>query len=228
MGKSDSSFATRQLEKYGWKAGEGLGKRKHGICAPIRASMKFSRRGLGCAYTPAPEEAFWSNVYETAISQIVSVESSGLVNDQREASASSDLHRTDSIDNTLRQLTSSETSSPTKTVMKIPKVNFQRQSVLNGGIETPLPDVNTPPAPPLPRTNSAGDISGASEEVVKQAPEKEPISQESKSSKSLYKQSLFSLSESSLLKLGAGRTGHPAARFGMRCGGKLSRAAKFL
>ncbi|KAL7062840.1 hypothetical protein AAHC03_0276 [Spirometra sp. Aus1] len=224
MGKSDSSFATRQLEKYGWKAGEGLGKRKHGICAPIRASMKFSRRGLGCAYTPAPEEAFWSSVYETAISQIGNVESSGLINDQGKASASPDLHRTDNIDNTLRRLTSSETSSPTKTIVKIPKVNFQRQSVLNGGIETPLPDVNMPPAPPLHQTNSAG----ASEEAVKQAPEKEPISQESKSSRSLYKQSLFSLSESSLLKLGAGRTGHPAARFGMRCGGKLSRAAKFL
>ncbi|VDL92750.1 unnamed protein product [Schistocephalus solidus] len=213
---------------YIWRSSEGLGKRKHGICAPIRASMKFSRRGIGCTYTSAPEEAFWSVIYETAISQIGNLESSDLVKDPEKTSPSPGLRRTARTE-TTGQVSSSETHSPAKTILKIPRINFQRQSVLNGGIETSLSDTSVSPTPSSPAvTNLAGNCSGSSEEGVKQATEREPIRQKSESSKSLYKQSIFSLSESSLLKLGTGRTGHPAARFGLRCGGKLSRAAKFL
>ena len=54
------SFAERQLKKYGWTEGEGVGKSNQGIAEPIKASFKFNNQGVG--YDQAEE--FTSNWWE--------------------------------------------------------------------------------------------------------------------------------------------------------------------
>ncbi len=56
----ESSFAERQLKKYGWSEGEGVGKSNQGIAEPIKASFKFNNQGFG--YDRAEE--FTSNWWE--------------------------------------------------------------------------------------------------------------------------------------------------------------------
>ena len=41
-----SSFSQRQLEKQGWKKGEGLGKYKSGITRAISVSLKDDTNGV--------------------------------------------------------------------------------------------------------------------------------------------------------------------------------------
>ena len=48
-----SSFARRQLEKLGWKDGEGLGKNRDGISTHIRAVKRQDEVGLGADETRA-------------------------------------------------------------------------------------------------------------------------------------------------------------------------------
>lgn len=55
-----SSFAEKQLKKYGWSEGEGIGKSNQGIAEPIKASFKFNNNGVG--YDMAEE--FTSNWWE--------------------------------------------------------------------------------------------------------------------------------------------------------------------
>ncbi len=54
------SFAERQLKKYGWTEGSGVGKSNQGISEPIKASFKFNNQGVG--YDRAEE--FTSNWWE--------------------------------------------------------------------------------------------------------------------------------------------------------------------
>ncbi|KAJ3123857.1 G patch domain-containing protein 4 [Nowakowskiella sp. JEL0407] len=42
-----SKFAVNQLEKYGWKKGDGLGKKKDGINKAISVGLKNDNKGLG-------------------------------------------------------------------------------------------------------------------------------------------------------------------------------------
>ncbi|KAL5962517.1 G patch domain-containing protein 4 [Taenia solium] len=66
-----SDFAVNQLKKFGWSEGDGLGKNKDGILKPIKASMKFSRRGLGATYQNKQlDEFLWSDVYQEATSRV--------------------------------------------------------------------------------------------------------------------------------------------------------------
>mmetsp|Transcript_12314 Transcript_12314/g.28929 ORF Transcript_12314/g.28929 Transcript_12314/m.28929 type:complete len:97 (+) Transcript_12314:160-450(+) len=39
-----SDFARRQLEKFGWKEGQGLGKKEDGIVEHVRVEKKSGRR----------------------------------------------------------------------------------------------------------------------------------------------------------------------------------------
>lgn len=41
-----ASFAQRQLEKYGWTKGQGLGKEKKGISKAIGISIKDDTNGV--------------------------------------------------------------------------------------------------------------------------------------------------------------------------------------
>ena len=41
-----SKFAEKQLKKFGWKEGDGIGKNNQGIADPIKASFKFDNSGV--------------------------------------------------------------------------------------------------------------------------------------------------------------------------------------
>ncbi|KAF6213635.1 hypothetical protein GE061_011356 [Apolygus lucorum] len=66
-------FARNQLEKYGWKEGEGLGKKRDGQAAPIKTKLKLNSHGIG--YNPGVEYSnnWWERVFNEAASSIKSV-----------------------------------------------------------------------------------------------------------------------------------------------------------
>uniref|UniRef100_A0A0A9X9H2 G patch domain-containing protein 4 n=1 Tax=Lygus hesperus TaxID=30085 RepID=A0A0A9X9H2_LYGHE len=66
-------FARNQLEKYGWREGEGLGKKKDGQAAPIKTKLKLNSHGIG--YNPGVEYSnnWWERVFNEAASNIKSV-----------------------------------------------------------------------------------------------------------------------------------------------------------
>lgn len=59
-------FARQQLEKYGWKDGEGLGRTKTGISKPVKAKLKFDNAGLGHNLADELVNPWWQRVYDTA------------------------------------------------------------------------------------------------------------------------------------------------------------------
>ncbi|XP_059476373.1 G patch domain-containing protein 4 [Neocloeon triangulifer] len=63
-------FAKAQLEKYGWKEGEGLGAQKTGISKAIRPGLKRDRMGLGA--DPAEEftNNWWNKAYDKAAQNV--------------------------------------------------------------------------------------------------------------------------------------------------------------
>ncbi|XP_034838706.1 G patch domain-containing protein 4 [Maniola hyperantus] len=63
-------FARKQLEKYGWTDGKGLGKDENGISEPLKAKIKRSQTGVG--YNPASDftEHWWSALYDKAASNL--------------------------------------------------------------------------------------------------------------------------------------------------------------
>nr|CDS25765.1 expressed protein [Hymenolepis microstoma] len=68
MADFPSSFAKRQLEKFGWSSGSGLGKSNNGIAEPIKVKKKFSRLGLGATYDLSKnEDDFFENLYNRAV-----------------------------------------------------------------------------------------------------------------------------------------------------------------
>lgn len=63
-------FARQQLEKYGWKDGEGLGKSRNGISNPIKAKLKFDNSGLGHNIADELVNPWWQRVYDKAAENV--------------------------------------------------------------------------------------------------------------------------------------------------------------
>lgn len=63
-------FARKQLEKYGWTDGKGLGKKEDGISEPLKPKLKRSITGVG--YDPAKDftEHWWNKLYDKAASNV--------------------------------------------------------------------------------------------------------------------------------------------------------------
>jgi len=72
-------FARQQLEKYGWKDGEGLGKSRNGISNPIKAALKFDNAGLGHKISDELVNPWWQRVYDSAAGNVNVVEENGTV-----------------------------------------------------------------------------------------------------------------------------------------------------
>ncbi|VDO01777.1 unnamed protein product [Rodentolepis nana] len=112
MADFPSSFAKRQLEKFGWSSGSGLGKNNNGIAEPIKVKKKFSRLGLGATYDLSKnEDDFFDNLYNKA------------------AKGPKD----NSPDKSTGSLTVTYDSSKLK---RQQKVAFQLRTVLNGAKDT--------------------------------------------------------------------------------------------
>ncbi|XP_028041138.1 G patch domain-containing protein 4 [Bombyx mandarina] len=63
-------FARKQLEKYGWTDGKGLGKHENGISEALKPKLKRSVTGIG--HDPAAEfnEHWWSVLYNKAADNV--------------------------------------------------------------------------------------------------------------------------------------------------------------
>ncbi|KAJ1991696.1 hypothetical protein GGI25_005973 [Coemansia spiralis] len=60
-----SNFAEQQLEKYGWKKGEGLGKNREGVKRAITISRRTDNRGIG-SDSNQWNSNWWDHLYNRA------------------------------------------------------------------------------------------------------------------------------------------------------------------
>nr|XP_022909817.1 G patch domain-containing protein 4 [Onthophagus taurus] len=63
-------FAKKQLEKYGWTEGQGLGKSNNGISTPLKPKLKFDNAGIGHSHAKDLVNDWWTNVYKSASDNI--------------------------------------------------------------------------------------------------------------------------------------------------------------
>ncbi|XP_049882840.1 G patch domain-containing protein 4 [Pectinophora gossypiella] len=70
-------FARKQLEKYGWTDGKGLGKNENGISEALKPKLKRSVTGIG--HDPAADftEHWWSALYDKAAKNVEVEEKDG-------------------------------------------------------------------------------------------------------------------------------------------------------
>lgn len=72
-GSEMSSFAQRQMEKMGWKQGEGLGKNSQGISTYVKVKKRVENSGIGMETLRKEEHQvqWWCNVYDKVASSIL-------------------------------------------------------------------------------------------------------------------------------------------------------------
>lgn len=63
------SFAERQLLKFGWQEGKGLGKNEDGIKAPVRVDVKKDNEGVGASVDKFGFQ-WWDHLFNKAASNI--------------------------------------------------------------------------------------------------------------------------------------------------------------
>ncbi|KAL5104942.1 hypothetical protein TcWFU_005428 [Taenia crassiceps] len=218
MWSHHSDFAVNQLKKFGWSEGDGLGKNKDGISKPIKASMKFSRRGLGatCQTTAEIDELPGVNGGKGFCDPSVWPRVKFVSAEEFRMDACSSYQKKESGNIDFQPQRGRDGSEDVAASQKRSK--RERRECDNGGA-----------------SDTRGNLGKCAAEV-KEEREGNPVMEKSKCptkvtgkrGKLCSQLSLHSLSDTYLLKLGNGRTAHPAARFGIRCGGKLARAAQYL
>ncbi|RVE42377.1 hypothetical protein evm_012998 [Chilo suppressalis] len=70
-------FARRQLEKYGWSDGKGLGKNENGISEALKPKLKRSVAGIGHDAAADFTEHWWSQLYDKAAKNVEVEEKNG-------------------------------------------------------------------------------------------------------------------------------------------------------
>ncbi|XP_075243601.1 RNA-binding protein 5-like [Convolutriloba macropyga] len=66
-----SNVGNKLMQAMGWKEGEGLGKSKQGITAPIKAAGRESTAGLGAvSYTRDPNKTYAENARQALLSRV--------------------------------------------------------------------------------------------------------------------------------------------------------------
>ncbi|KAG8201971.1 hypothetical protein JTE90_027444 [Oedothorax gibbosus] len=65
-----SAFARKQLEKYGWSKGKGLGKEENGITKPISAVLKLDTHGIGHDRLNVLASNWWCDAFNEASKRI--------------------------------------------------------------------------------------------------------------------------------------------------------------
>ncbi|KAI6648509.1 G patch domain-containing protein 4-like [Oopsacas minuta] len=71
---SMSSFGEKELKKFGWREGKGLGAAEDGIKEPIRVTVKGDTKGVGYHQTECSLEfdnEWWKLAYNTSAESVV-------------------------------------------------------------------------------------------------------------------------------------------------------------
>jgi hypothetical protein len=63
-------FARKQLEKYGWKDGKGLGRNEDGISEALKPKLKFDNGGIGHEVGEQFTNNWWERVFNNAANNI--------------------------------------------------------------------------------------------------------------------------------------------------------------
>ncbi|KAL4706267.1 hypothetical protein ACJJTC_017434 [Scirpophaga incertulas] len=71
-------FARKQLEKYGWIDGKGLGKNENGISEALKPKLKRSVAGLGHDAAADFTEHWWTELYNKAAKNVEVLEKNGV------------------------------------------------------------------------------------------------------------------------------------------------------
>ncbi|KAL5104991.1 hypothetical protein TcWFU_007605 [Taenia crassiceps] len=206
MWSHHSDFAVNQLKKFGWSEGDGLGKNKDvvGVSEPparrLQRLTSFPGVNGGKGFC---DPSVWPRV------KFVSAE-------EFRMDACSSYQKKESGNIDFQPQRGRDGSEDVAASQKRSK--RERRECDNGGA-----------------SDTRGNLGKCAAEV-KEEREGNPVMEKSKCptkvtgkrGKLCSQLSLHSLSDTYLLKLGNGRTAHPAARFGIRCGGKLARAAQYL
>lgn len=70
MPLAGSDFARSQLEKYGWREGQGLGREEGGITEALKPKLKFNSTGLGYDMGEQFKFQWWDHVFNKAADNI--------------------------------------------------------------------------------------------------------------------------------------------------------------
>ncbi|XP_063835922.1 G patch domain-containing protein 4 [Ostrinia nubilalis] len=71
------NFARKQLEKYGWTDGKGLGKHENGISEALKPTLKRSVAGIGHDAASDFTEHWWTKLYDKAAGNVEVEEKNG-------------------------------------------------------------------------------------------------------------------------------------------------------
>nr|CAH7720422.1 unnamed protein product [Callosobruchus chinensis] len=63
-------FARKQLEKYGWSEGKGLGRHEDGISTALKPKLKFDNAGLGHNIGDEYKNNWWEKVFNSAAANL--------------------------------------------------------------------------------------------------------------------------------------------------------------
>lgn len=122
-------FGKKQLEKYGWREGEGLGKKKDGIAKAIKPKLKFDKGGLGHDFFDDINNTWWQRVYDEAAKNIITKKNSD------------DSVVLETVDNSI-EITTKKKKSKRKKLENTAYENFVKTSELCHGVETKKDEEN--------------------------------------------------------------------------------------
>mmetsp|Transcript_23239 Transcript_23239/g.39963 ORF Transcript_23239/g.39963 Transcript_23239/m.39963 type:complete len:383 (-) Transcript_23239:369-1517(-) len=69
LGMKVSDFGQKQLAKFGWQQGKGLGKNEDGISTYIRVRLKKNNSGVGCDPSESTRGLWWDRLYNDVASR---------------------------------------------------------------------------------------------------------------------------------------------------------------
>ncbi|GJQ76258.1 hypothetical protein Trydic_g1992 [Trypoxylus dichotomus] len=132
-------FAKKQLEKYGWKEGQGLGRNEDGISTALKPKLKFDNTGIGHNAAKDFTDNWWNNIYQSALNNIeVNNETKGAVGLMLKSEESIDISNKSYLKELKRQHVNLEYGSFVKTAKLTPTgtINYGTSSLLESKEES--------------------------------------------------------------------------------------------
>jgi len=189
-------FAKKQLEKFGWKEGTGLGKNEQGIVIAIKPTLKVGKEGMGFDLSKELVDTWWTRAYDDSLKRI-NIDNDSCTNETVGVTLQGDDDEGNASGNLVKE-SGSESERPfqkmRKRMMKASFPIFSKGATLTNG-ELLVEE----------KTSDSGD--------------------DSEDDKSKSNETVKSLTDEELFKACGGRTLHKAARFGLKLNGKLARIA---